>query len=381
MESAKKINVTMRIFTALAVIFVVGGHIMEGSFGFLLFDYFPAYQYHLPMFLAVSGYFYNKKSALNFSGYVWKKIKHLLIPLYLWNLVYGLFHAAVFPEMALAEAGGVQSLNLNSLLLMPLWNGHQFALNLCTWFVPPLFFAEIINAGLHRLGQRLPAVKEIWFVVLYLVIGTLGFGMAKYGYAVRPAPLLLVKTVTFLGFLALGMAYREYGEKHDTLPSGLYFAVVLSVQLVLLYFVQIKMHLSLGVNLSWMHDIELVGFQFFTALVGMAFWLRISKILTPLCQDQHNILQRIGADAYAIMVHQFLGLMLVKTIFLVGFKYFQMFDKFDVYKYSHDIYYFYCPGGLSQFYIVYLAAGLFIPLLVAHFLRKSNGLSKYLLGS
>jgi fucose 4-O-acetylase-like acetyltransferase len=362
MKQIRKINIQMRIFTAFAMIFVVAYHAGPASFGFFLFDYFPAPQFTLPMFLAISGYFYDNKSILDFKSYVLKKIKYLMIPMYLWNFVYGFIYNSFFTGL-----GGVQPFNVDTLLLMPLWRGNQFGLNCATWFIAPLFFAELINVVLHKVVNNFVFCRQLYFIVLYLFIGMIGFGLAKYGYAAYPWMLLLIKIMTFLGFIAMGMAYKEYGEKHDTFPNTYYFALVILAQLFLIYVVEIKMHISLSISLAWMSNIHSVYIPYIAALVGMAFWLRISKIIAPLCNNKNNLFLIIGKHSYSIMVHQILGMMLVKAVFIVGNEWLNLFSDFEFYKFSHKIWYYYYPGNMTQFFIIYVAAGILFPLLIVVF--------------
>lgn len=87
--STKVIDPSMKLFTAIAMILVVVGHINQAGFRGP-FDLFPPYSFHVAAFVFVSGYFYNsEKAEHSCGGYLLKKAKRLLFPLYLVNFVYG----------------------------------------------------------------------------------------------------------------------------------------------------------------------------------------------------------------------------------------------------------------------------------------------------
>ena len=85
----KKISPKFRILSALAIIFVVAGHVDFGVFD--VAGVFPYYSFHVGVFAFISGYFYKEEYENNIKVYIGKKAKNLLVPYYVWNLIYGLF--------------------------------------------------------------------------------------------------------------------------------------------------------------------------------------------------------------------------------------------------------------------------------------------------
>ena len=82
-------NMTFGLLAGLAIIMVVAGHLGYEimTFGGL----FPYYSFHVPLFLFVSGYFYQGSAEEHPIPYLKKKIRRLLMPYFIWNLLYGLF--------------------------------------------------------------------------------------------------------------------------------------------------------------------------------------------------------------------------------------------------------------------------------------------------
>ena len=74
------------------------------------------------------------------------------------------------------------------------------------------------------------------------------------------------------------------------------------------------------------------------------------------------------------MVHQFLGFFTVNTIFAVCSKFVPIINDFNWTKYKSDIWYLYIPKSLNQWYIIYLIAGLSLPLLISYMLNKTKEL-------
>lgn len=70
------------------------------------------------------------------------------------------------------------------------------------------------------------------------------------------------------------------------------------------------------------------------------------------------------------MVHQFIGFFTVNTIFAICSKFMPVISNFNWGKYKSDIWYFYTPVPLSQWYIIYLVAGIAIPILIAYILKQ-----------
>lgn len=62
------------------------------------------------------------------------------------------------------------------------------------------------------------------------------------------------------------------------------------------------------------------------------------------------------------MMHHMMVFFLLTTCFAFGAKYMGMFGDFDYARYKSDIYYCYRPGGEAQWIIIYLLAGLMVPL-------------------
>ena len=350
-------NYCFKILYALGMIFVVSGH-AEGGGMTLFYDWFPPYAFHMGLFVFCSGYFYKDGYEQNVGSFIRRKAKTLLLPMYLWNF----FYAFLLIVLRKADFNIGLDVNFRTLLLMPLYEGSQFELNMGAWFVVPLFLAEVITVLLRKFSPGSPSKsRELAFFVISLLLGALGVYLAQHGFR-RMWELTVVRTLYFLPFYALGIFYRRVLEPHDRLSNLKYFAVVLLLQYVIILLCgRIPYYTP-----SRCDDfIEGGIIPFIVGFVPIAFWLRVSKILEP-SLGREKWVNTIADNGYSIMVNQYLGFMCLKSCFAALKFVTGRCQDFDMVQFKSNIAYFYAPGG-PLFYIFYLAAGLLVPIVMQKF--------------
>lgn len=352
------VNLQFKLLSAIGILIIVGGHCYHGALP-TAYDWFPTYSFNLALFVFISGYFYKDKYEGNFLQYIWKRFKRLVIPAYLWNIAYGLF------VMFMSNFGYTIGAKVNAynLFVMPFVDGEGFQYNLGSWFVYPLFVVCVVNVLFRKLLDLIKLKNEYLILVIYLVVGIIGVQLsidAKDTGGVHGFTLLAYRSMLFLPWLQFGKVYKEKLEKHDNLNSIAYFAILFAIQLILNTFFK---------NLEYTPS-KCSGFEngciipFVTAITGIAFWLRISKLLTPVVKNW-KFVNLIADNTYSIMIHQLLGFMAVKWIFYVLSFIPNLFNDFDVSKMHSSIWYYYLPNGQKLHAIVYLTAGIFLPILIA----------------
>lgn len=384
-------NVAFGILSALAILMIVAGHL--GYDIFTVGGLFPYYSFHVPLFMFISGYFYRDAEEGNPLAYLKKKAKRLLLPYFVWNMVYGLLAAALraFGGFSMGEA-----VSLKTLFFTPFLNGYQFILNYAAWFVPVLFIVEVMNLCMRLLLGRLHINSE-WLILA----GTLAVGMLVVWFAIEGRVWGWYKTPGRILFLypcfQMGQFYKKKLERRDTLGNVPYFAVVLAVQVLL--------HLCCN-GLAY-SSVWCTGFAngpvipYVTVVSGIAFWLRVSKILAPFCGERRSDEAMVQADAvrwnclasvqavekglngpaaaqnpvgggllylgkntYAVMMHHVMAFMLVKMVLAGIAAHTGYLADFDFVRFYADIDYYYLVKGSEAFQMVYLAAGVGLPLLV-----------------
>ncbi len=351
---ARRTNATFRILSALAILFVVAGHA-----DYAIFDMgglFPYYSFHVAVFLFISGYFYEESDQENIGIYIKRKCKRLLLPYFAWNLFYGIL------AMILRGGGFAigDAVNLKTLLVDPFLGGHQYGWNFPAWFVPALFVVEVLNVCGRRVLETLHLHKE-WLVLsgcllAGIVTVWLAIGGHVWGYYKFPGRILFMLPVYQMGHF-----YKKRLEKYDTLPHSIYFGVVLAVQLVITYCCG-----GLAYSTVWCTSFANGPIvPYLTTITGIAFWLRIAKILSPLL-DRMKGVEWLGRNTYAVMMHHIAGFMLLKGICCILSMNTVWCADFDRIAFLTDIGYIYVPGGVQVFKWLYLAAGIGVPFCVQY---------------
>ena len=345
------------ILSALAMLLVILGHINWDILG--KSPLLPYYSYHVMIFVFISGYFFKPEATDKMLEYIWRKFKKLMVPYFIWNAVYGLLAWGLrFLEF---EIGG--DFNLYNLFLAPFMGGHQFMFNAAAWFVPALFLFEVVNIIIVKVLKILHFDNEYILAAVYIFAGVLVVALAMrgsvYDYYKIPGRMMMMAPA-----FALGRLYKIKIKQYDTMPSVIYIPVV-----VLLSFVMVRTHPGLNYSAVWVTGFTSTVFTpIVTMILGIAFWLRISKLLYMLLSkiggEVRRFVLRMGSNTYAIMMHQLLGFFFVNTIYAimrylnVGFV-----RLFDMSAYHSDIYYTFEPGG-EIWKLVYVLAGIAIPLMI-----------------
>lgn len=361
-QKTKQIDYRFKIMYALGVIFVASGHCEMGGIS-LMYDWFPPAAFHLGLFVFASGYFYKSQSENNIIQYIFRKAKALLLPMYLWNFFYaGVVSLSKFVGFTI---GG--EISINTLFIMPITNGHQFLYNMGGWFVVPLFMLECLNVLLRKCLKFIKNKdqKEILFFVVYCMLGTIGTFIAFKGFNTG-LWLVVVRMLYFLPFYGLGVFYRTILERFDNCSSFIYFSCVFICELVIICIYK----KAPAYTPSWCNDfVDGPILPFIVGFLAVAFWLRVSKILDPVV-GRSKVINLIADNSYSIMIHQFIGFMLIKSFFGVIHLFTSYFTDFDMQRYKTDIWYYYLPWRLSQTKIIYLVAGICLPIAVQLIINK-----------
>ncbi|MDE7260125.1 MAG: acyltransferase family protein [Lachnospiraceae bacterium] len=369
-------NLTFCILSALTIIMVVAGHC--GYHILTVGELFPYYSFHVPLFMFISGYFYKDSEEKKPLNYVKKKLRRLIVPYLIWNLVYGLIAWA----MRAAGFAMGEGISFRTLFIEPFLHGYQFIYNYASWFVPVLFVVEMMNL-LARIILR-SIIRVVWrlcgkmsgrtveeselskekegniteWVMLTgsLLVGImvvwLAIGGHVWGNYKAPGRILLL-----FPCFQMGQFYLKKLEKHDTLGNVPYFAVLIGIQVVLNVFFN-----GLAFSAVWC-----TGFAngpvmpYITIMSGIAFWLRVAKIITPAVGESRAV-QYLGRNTYAVMMHHVMALMLVKIVIAAVAAHTGACADFNFEQFYTNIDYYYLVRSAEQFEMVYLAAGIMLPL-------------------
>lgn len=389
MTQTKEYNTTFCILSALTIIMVVAGHC--GYHIMTVGELFPYYSFHVPLFMFISGYFYHDSEEEAPFSYLKKKVRRLLVPYLIWNLIYGL----IAWGMRCAGFAMGEGISLRTLFVEPFLHGYQFIYNYAAWFVPVLFLIEMMNIlarmilrkairGLcclcgkvsdqtsgktERGGVALSKAAEDSIVEWVMLTGSLLAGIAVVQLAIGGHVWGNYKAPGRILFLfpcfQMGQFYLKKLEKHDTMGNVPYFAVLLLVQVIL----------NVGLGGLAFSSVWCTGFAngpvipYVTTVSGIAFWLRIARILTPVLGQSRSV-QYLGRHTYAVMMHHVMAFMLVKIVIAAVAAGTGMCADFDFGQFYANIDYYYFVRGAEQFGMVYLAAGVVLPLGLQYGLDK-----------
>ena len=364
-------NMTFGILSSLAIIMVVAGH---ADYNILTVgDLFPYYSFHVPIFMFVSGYFYKESEEEHPINYIIKKVRRLLVPYLIWNLVYGLI-AWMMRSVGFTMG---EAIGFRTMFITPFLSGYQFIYNYAAWFVPVLFVVEIANLLARLILRRLLLLAEkklakpltLWHRFMLtewlMLAGGLLVGMATVWLAIGGHVWGNYKAAGRILFLfpcfQMGCFYKRKLEMHDRLGSLPYFAIVLGIQLIL----------NLCCNGLAFSAVWCTGFgngpviSYVTIVSGIAFWLRTAKVLTPIV-GANSVVRYLGRNTYAVMMHHVAVFMLIKAVFAVIASFTGFCADFDFEQFYSNIDYYYMVRGSEQFKLVYLTAGVTLPLVIQY---------------
>lgn len=363
-------NITFGILTGTAIVMVVAGHLGYGVL--TVGDLFPYYSFHVPLFMFISGYFYKEVGKGQTFGYVKKKVCRLLVPYLLWNLVYGLL-AWLLRGYGFSMG---EEISVRTLFIAPFMHGYQFIYNYAAWFVPVLLVIEMMNLlmrlicgwSFEKLSRRRDEGGNLeWF---YLA-GSLAIGMIVVCLAIGGHVWGDYKAAGRILFLypcyQMGQFYKKKLEKHDTMGNLVYFAIVMGVQTLL----------QIGCNGLAFSSVWCTGFAngplvpYVTIVTGIAFWLRIAKVAAPVI-GRSRVIRFLGQNTYTVMMHHVLVFMLIKMILAGVAAGTGLCGDFDFAQFYSNIDYIYLVNGVEHFKMVYLAAGVGVPLAIRYGVVKGQ---------
>ncbi len=219
LEVKPSLNTAMLIMQCIGIIAVVCGHIDLGYTNLnvanlnhvgipnILNVAFPYYSWHMPFFVFISGYFFNRTKPCG--TYILQKVKTHLLPALLINFVCGIF-ALCIKNFNITKYG--HDITLKSLFETPFTTGYQFHINVSMWFVFCLIIIEIIACIMDRLTR---SKWDIPFLIITLGAALYCSYRTFYNHSeTREEYLNAALRLGFLMFFFwLGICYRKYGER------------------------------------------------------------------------------------------------------------------------------------------------------------------------
>lgn len=362
----REYNNTFGILMAIGIIMVVAGHL---DYGILTCnDLFPYYSFHMALFVFISGYFYKPESEHTLYKYTLKKFKKLMIPYFAWNLFYGIVVAFLH---TLGFSMG-KKISLYTLFVQPFIDGHQFYFNLASWFVPALFIIEIVYACLIKVLKKIIKSNMLlpFLCIVLFLLGTYWVEMANEGYDYS-FWLVIVRTGFFLPIYCFGNLYHDILEKRDTANNSRYFGIVVGIQFIICIHYGWIPTFSAAFAVFFNNPLT----QYMTIILGIAFWLRIAKIITPLI-DENSYLIYIGKHTFFIMMNHLTAIYIIMCVLVCVNKMTGLFKDISLSKIMGEANQWYCPYGNRNFLLLYLAGSIMLCVVACKGMEKIQPLFK-----
>lgn len=366
-ESTVKLNTAMLLMQCIGIIAVVLGHADYGGPDIpnALSLVFPYYSWHMPFFVFISGYFFNRTKPV--TKYIPQKLKTHLLPALVVNFVCGIFSMAL---MKFNITGFGMPITLKSLFVTPFTTGYQFNINVALWYIFALVVIEIVAVLMDRLVK---GKADLIYLVLTFAGSLFCCYKAYYDFdGTRDEYFNAVLRFGFLMFFFwLGVCYKRYFEnkikRFITYKTSIIIFVVQGVFLGLTEFV-------INVNTRNMDFSKItIPDGFWVALVSpitaTLFFFGICYSVAPYVKDS-KLLVTFGRNTkYVVYYHQLIFVLssvicaiLVKLEILniSGFSFEKMWEK---------IYY---TGGNIYITVAVSVIALVLPPLVCIFIDKKK---------
>lgn len=151
----KQINATFKIFTGIATLLIVVGHVNPTGFAGP-FDLVSPYSVHVAAFLFSSGYFWSVASEEEPSSWLARKARKILVPSLLTFLIYG----ALWSTLCLVGAANADAPSLIDLLAGFCFDASIVPLASPIWFVVPFFLAQCLHLCIRLLSKAIARGSE-----------------------------------------------------------------------------------------------------------------------------------------------------------------------------------------------------------------------------
>lgn len=355
-QKGKSENLQFRYLYGFGILFVVLSHCDGGGIE-MLSNWIHFGAFHLAIFVFGSGYFFQREKLEKPLSYLWYKIKTLLLPLWGWNLFYGLV------ILVLHKCGFTfgEPFTFRSLLLFPINSENLYVLNMGSWFIFPFFMVQFLY-GLCKVLLDLISKPKVTDRILQAAFVAAGFaGVYFSGHGYHEAGLYPVfRILYFMPFYAFGMIYKDFlEESFKKVPVWIGLGSCLLIALLLntwygrtVYAIPASCDYPFGVLATYL-----------SGVIGILFWLKVSQILEQSFSPCKS-LAVLGRNTWEIMIHQFAGIMVVKSFFAGCNRLFGIFTDFDMTAFLGDIWYLYRPKGIQEYTFLYVLGALGIPLLI-----------------
>lgn len=353
-----KSNQQFMLMSFLGILFMVDGH--AGSPINFLGNIFPYDSFFMPMFIFISGYFFNPDRLINWRYFIQGKIKNLLLPFLIINIIGG--GGTTLANYYL----GCNWVGYDKHFLLHLFTfGTSIDVTSPTWFVVLLFELIFIYSIIRK------TLNKVWNDIIALIVTFIlclcSIFLARQGYAANEFYLLGLKLSFFSFFFQLGI---NFSKIEDTSLISRYYltisfvTVLINVFLLHFYSLEELRFISLAFMNSFKTDNLLL--PIITSITGITFYYSICGLLKPVLGNLKSINFISGNTLYILSFHLIVfNLLNMLSIFIQG-KFEPSFSQFQTTAWS--IYNF--SISTSIMYVICGIAGSLLVSIIFNFVKN-----------
>lgn len=367
-ENKKRANYQFKILYSILMFGVLCGHLGAVDIFIPWTELFSIYGFGIQLFLFISGYFYSTKYDSTPHVFILKKLKTILLPLVVWNFVYGLV-CLVLSRLGFTFTN---SYTLAAFTYESVIYGPRFSFISPAWFILPFFIAVVFTVLERFAVSRIRSeIKDFVILAVNMCINFASIWYVmhnynEYGYYQGNYKTIL-QAMFMIPYFSIGFIYKTYLEKHDKIGNLFYFLIVIALDVL---YITINGHSS-SYFVSVMGGYENILFPTVTAIIGIAFYLRISRVFTPVI-GQSKAINLIGDNTFSIMIHHEFGFFVLSSLLVLAAKIIPFFPEPDFNAYFADSSYHYMPRGRG-WPIVYVIFGFTYSIAVPFAVEKIKG--------
>lgn len=271
---------------AFGIILMVYAHTYPGDDKSKIFWYIFAF--HMPLFLFLSGYLYDKTKFNTFGSFFGRRVKTLLRPYLIFAII--TYVITVVLWFLYVKWGWMQEYKIDILQFIKsilIGNGNSLFFNVALWFIPCLFVTEIMFYIIAKLLE-----KDSLIIVVLFISSLIGFAIGKYIHF----RFYWSIDVAFTGVVFYGVGYLI--RKHNvltwikkralfTLPALFIISVIFSL---------------LNPGRADLNNVKYYNYFYFyiAAFSAILAWITIAMVI-----KQYKLLTYLGKNTILVLAFNF----------------------------------------------------------------------------
>lgn len=358
-----KSNKKFMLLSAVGIVMVVDAHSWTTIKMFS--DFLPYNSFFMPMFVFISGYFFNPKSVDNYFITLIKKIKKLLIPYYIYILIFFII------EMLLKHMELIcyDDITFTDVLIRIWQDGSPIFLAAPLWYVIMSFAVQIVYLTFRKIISVAKMYRNDYIeLVLSVLLGLYCVHFSRT-HIINPALLLLVKVGFFIEFFIMGIVYKNRIEKHIEKVKKLpVIIVILCINTIRAYIQPVAYNIACN-DLATMSGFnsEYIITPLISSVLGIIFWLCIVDILVP-SLGENKFINYISDNTFFIMATHIFCFNILNAILYAVNRFIVPLHGLNLDFMMSTPLYRYEP--IEQFRIFYFVFGLFGSILLKRIIDK-----------